>query len=445
MQDLPIVLALLGVAWCAWRKPWVGVLGLVFVSVMHPQGYATGWLVSAPAYLAVGVVVAICASWHFVAERRLPALFWDWRFGVAAAFALHMLATTWLGLIPWFGRELLVDVAKVLPMLVLVLVFIDDREKLWFFLLTIALSIAVIVLKGGYWAVATGFGNRVYGPPGSQYGDNNAFAVAAAMAIPLLVLWWRQVRHKALRWLLVGIIVLSFAAVLSSWSRGGLLSLAVVVLALVLHSRHKFLALLALASIAGAFLFALPDEWFARMQTLSAPTQEGSAAARIEVWRLGWAYALDHPWFGGGMGSWAILSLATGGFRAWHSAYVQIAAEHGLVGLLLWSTLLFGSMIDLSLVMRQAVRHRMPWLRDQAAMLRASLATYAVGSAFLSIGYWELLSLLIVASILTRRFGTVAQPAATGPIPTVALSEKLTIRANEQLISSPSATQVADR
>jgi putative inorganic carbon (HCO3(-)) transporter len=426
MNDLPILLALLAVAWCAWRQPWVGVLGLVFVSVMHPQGYATGWLRGTPAYLAIGVVVGLCAVRQFVVARRLPVLFWDWRFAVAALLAVHMVVSTWLGIIPDVKWGVLADIGKMLPMLVLVLLLIDDREKLWYLLLTIALSIAVVVIKGGFWAVATGFENRVYGPPGSQYGDNNGFAVATAMAIPLLALWLRQVQGRVLKWLLAGLIGLAFAAALSSWSRGGLLCVAVVATLLVWHSRHRGLGLLLLSLVIGVFLFAVPDAWFDRMQTLLAPAQDDSAASRLEVWRLGWDYALAHPWFGSGIGGWFYLSLPTGGFRAWHSAYVQVAAEHGLFGLLLWCALLFGSVVDLSLSMRQARRRRHPWLGHQAAMLRASLAAYAVGSAFLSIAFWELLFLLIVASILTRRVahreaGLIASPGALDVV-----SEKLT-------------------
>ena len=401
MADLPILLALLAVAWCAWIRPWVGVLGLVFVGVMNPQSYATDWLSGAPAYLALGAVVALSTARQFVIERRWPTLFWDWRFAVAGLLAVQMVLSTWMGINPWFGWPKLGEIAKMLPVLVMVLLLIDDREKLRWLLFTVALSIAVVVLKGGYWALFTGFQDRVYGPPSSQYHDNNEFAVAVAMAIPLLALWFGQVRDIGVRVFLGALVALGFVAVLSSWSRGGLLCAVVVATLLVLHSRRRWLALPILAAGIALLLFALPEDWFSRMQTLTAPAAEESAASRLEVWRLGWAYALEHPWFGAGLGGHVYLSLPTGGFRAWHSAYVGMAAEHGLVGLALWCGLLFGTLVDLSLI---AWRHRGGSgrrLADQAAMLRASLAAYAVGSAFLSIAYWELLYLVLAAAILT--------------------------------------------
>ncbi len=411
MVDLPILLALIAVWWAAWCRPWVGVLGLVFVGVMHPQGYATGWLVGAPLYAATGGVVVVSVLRGVIVERRWPVLPpWDWRFAVGGLLAGQMLLSTWWGLNPAVGWGQLGEIAKSLPLLVLVLLLIDDREKLRWLMVTVALSIAVVVLKGGVWALLTGLRDRVYGPPGSQYGDNNEFAVAVAMAIPLLFLWFRQVDDRGLRWFLGVLIGLCFAAALSSWSRGGLLCLATVAGLLVWHSRRKWLALLLLLA-GGALVFGgLSDAWWARMQTLLAPAAEQSAAIRLEVWRLGWDYALQHPWLGGGLGGWVYLSLPSGGIRAWHSAYIGMAAEHGLVGLALWCVLLFGSIGDLSWWLWRHRRGGPPWLADQAAMLRAALAAYAVGSAFLSIAYWELLYLLIVAAILTARFAKASGP-----------------------------------
>lgn len=429
MTDLPILLALLAVAWAAWRRPWVGVLGLVFVGLMHPQGYATGWLQGAPVYAAMGAAVAIASARQFAIERRLPRLWWDWRLGVAGLLGALMLLSTWLGINPWVGWPKLADIAKMLPVLALVLLLIDDREKLRWLLMTMALSISVVVLKGGFWAVFTGLNDRVYGPPGSQYGDNNEFAVAAAMAIPLLALWYGEVRDVGVRVALAVLIVFGFVAVLSTWSRGGLLCALTVALLLVLHSRRKWVALpLLVAGVALAGV-GLPDDWFARMQTLQAPEAEGSAATRLELWRLGWDYALQHPWAGGGLGSWIYLSLPVGGSRAWHSAYVGIAVEHGLLGLTLWCALLFGTMAELS---HRAWRLRggaHAALASQAAMLCASLAAYAVGSAFLSIAYWELLYLLIAASMLTLRLAATSRPvplAAEGLPPGPGVSVKFT-------------------
>lgn len=404
MRDISLFIMLLSLVWLAWRQPWLGVLGLAFLSGMHPQGYATGFMQTFPIYVLLFSVVCLALARDILARRTLPEVFWDWRLVIMILLWVHFILTTYHGLNPWAAWPKLWEVTKILPPLLLALLLIDTREKLFYLNVTMALSIAAVVLKGGYWAVINGFHDRVYGPPGSQYGDNNEFAVATAMIIPLLVLWFSEVRHRALRWVLLGLIALAFAAVLSSWSRGGLLSLSVVALFLVWHSRRKWLALPLLILGIGLMSISLPEQWFARMETLGASELDASAQSRLEVWRLGWAYALQHPCFGGGFEGWIYLSLPRGSSLDWHSAYIETAVEHGLLGLALWGGLVFGSLASLTRLIWSNRRWRLPWLTRHAEMLRAALAAYTVGAAFLGIAYWELLFLLIVSAILLERF-----------------------------------------
>lgn len=404
MRDITLLVMLLALGWASFRRPWVGLLALVFVGVMHPQGYVSGFMQGFPAYFALLVVVALSAGWQLFRGRAWPQLFWDWRLAGFALLWGQFALSTALGINPWAGWPRLLEVTKILPLILLVLLLIESRTKLTWLLLTVALSLAAVIVKGGYWAFITGFHDRVYGPPGSQYAGNNEFAVATAMAIPLLALWYRQTESKMLRGVVAILIALGFASALSSWSRGGLLSICVVALLLVWHSRRKWLAIPLLLVVAGLAIVGLSDEWIARMQTMAAPELEASAATRLELWRLGLDYALQHPWFGGGFGGWVYLSLPVGASRAWHSAYIEIVAEHGFPGLVLWCSLVFGSAVSLTLLIARNRRWQLPGLTDQAAMLRASLAAYMVGAAFLSIAYWELLYLLLASAILISRF-----------------------------------------
>lgn len=410
MRDISLLVMLLAMAWIAWRQPWLGVLGLVFVATAHPHGYVTGFMQGFPAFLSLLAVVVLATVWQSVRQRALPQVFWDWRLLLLALLWGHFVVTTALGMNPWAGWPRLLEVSKRLPLPLLILLLFDTREKLRWLLITIALSIAVVILKGGYWAVITGFQDRVYGPPGSQYSDNNYFAVATAMAIPLLVLWYRQSDHPALRGLIAALAALGFASALSSWSRGGLLGIGVVALLLIWHSRRPWLAAPLLLGGLGVILIGLPEAWFARMQTIATPALEGSAATRLELWRLGWDSALQHPWFGSGFGGWIYLTLPTGASLAWHSAYIELLAEHGFIGLGLWTGLVVGSVASLSWVIGRNRKRPASGLAEQAAMLRASLAAYLVGAAFLSIAYWELLLVLLACAILVSRFERAERP-----------------------------------
>jgi putative inorganic carbon (HCO3(-)) transporter len=407
MADLPLLMMVLALAASAWRQPWVGLLGVLFVGILHPQNYAIDFMRGLPVYAALLVNLLLASAWDFARNRTWPRLFWDWHIGVLLVMWAWFGLTTFFAINPVMAPGKLLDVSKSLVPMLLIGVLIDSKEKLRWLLITLALAIAAIVLKGGYWAIIHGFQDRVYGPSGSAYGGNNEFAVATTMAIPLLMLWFHNLRGERWRWAVAGLVVLAFVSALSSWSRGGLLSVIAVAVLLVLQSRRKWLALPILAIGLGLVLVGLPDAWFARMQTLGAPALEDSAASRLVIWQIGWDYALSHPWFGSGFESWLFFTPPDAEFRAWHSAYVQVAAEHGLVGFALYLLLIGGTLWTLLGLMWHAkpmnsARGKPP-IERMAAALFTALVAYLVGAAFLSIAYWELLFVLLASAWVLRR------------------------------------------
>jgi putative inorganic carbon (HCO3(-)) transporter len=406
MRDLALILMFLGFAWLAWTIPWVGALVMMVLAFMHPQGYADGGMHDVPFYLAMFGMVSLGTLVRYVRDRRIPCLPLDWRLFAIAALWSWFLVTTYYSLAPWAAWDKFREVLKILPTLLLVLLLIDTREKLKYLLITIALAVLLVALKGGYWAVMTGFNDRVYGPPGSPYHDNNAFAVIVAMVIPLLVLWLHESRDRALRVMLIAGIALCYGSIISSWSRGGMLTLGVVTLLLVLASRRKLLVLPLLVLMGTIFFVQLPETWFGRMETFHALQQDQSAQGRLTVWRVGLDNAMQYPVMGTGFDAWPGLTLGLGDLD-WHSMYVEILVEHGFIGLALWALLLFGSLMHLSWLGWVADRVRHPWLGHHAAMLRASLAAYAVGGATLGITYWEQAYILIAATAILSKIGRV--------------------------------------
>ncbi len=409
MRDVSLIIMLLLLAWLALRSPWIGLLGLVFVSVMHPQGYAGPLMREFPAYAALTALLSLSAAWQIYRQKAWRTFFWDWRLGLLALLWGQFFVTTWLGINPWIGWPRLFEVSKALPVFVLILLLIDTPQKLKWLMATIALSLSVVMIKGGYWAIIHGFQDRVYGPPGSPYYGNNEFAVASVMVIPLLAGWLLEMHEKWLRWVLAGLIALAFVSALSSWSRGGLLGVIVVAILLAWHSRQWGKAALIAVATIGVVWLVLPGEWFDRMQTLMSPAQEQSASTRLALWQLGWRYIVEHPWFGGGFGSWVYLSLPTGTSLVWHSAYFDMAVEHGLPGFFLWLGVVLGSVASLSRLVWRAGKTGQANLIRWAAMLRASLLGYMVGAAFLSIAYWPLLLMLLACAILVSRLVNAAQ------------------------------------
>ena len=401
MRDLALLLILAALLWAAWLRPWLGVLGLAVFAYLNPHTYGSGFMRTFPAYQALFAVVCLAMARDVYRLRTFPRLPWDWRILVFLLLWACFIFTTWHSRFPWAAWIKLSDISKLFLALLPTLLLINTRRKFFFLIATIALSFGLVTLKGGYWAVMTGFQDRVYGPPGSHFSGNNEFAVAMAMNIPLLVLWLREAKHRELRWALMVMVALSYAAVLSSWSRGGLITLGVTTFFLLWSGKRRHLMLPLLVAGGVIAVTALPAKWFERMGTISTYEQDESATSRLEAWRVGLAYAREHPLTGAGFDGWIAVQPDPEHPMDWHSSYVEIVTEHGLLGFTLWSLLIFGSMLALSRLVWLARRVRAPpWAGDYAAMLRASLAAYAAGGLFLGLAYWDIPYHLIVLSVL---------------------------------------------
>jgi len=419
VRDVALLAILAGLSLLALRRAWLGAVGLALLGAMHPQSYASGWMAAFPAYKVLFAVTCISLSFECWRARRWPKLFPDWRLGVLALLYADFALTTWFAVLPDTARQRFIEVAALVPPLLLTLWLIDTREKLHYVVVATAAGIALVALKGGYWALMTGFSDRVYGPPESQIGGNNEFAVALAMTIPLLVLWRRQSADRALRWVLAGAIVLCYVAALTSWSRGGLVTLSAMSAVLVWNSRHKPLAAGLLALGVALAVVNLPEQWQARMQSIPEYGQDESFQGRQEAWRQGLAYLREHPWTGSGFEGWRAVNASFGtaaeySARDWHSSYVEAAVEHGVPGFVLWCALLAGTLCSLVLMCRRGKAVGDPWQVDHGAMLAASLVAFAAGGLTLGITYWELYFQLIAYAYIAIRLSRVGRAESRG-------------------------------
>ncbi len=397
MRDIAVLLFLLASIGAAFRRPWLGVLGLAVFSYLNPHSYAWGFMRQFPAYQALFIAVVVAFLVKNKDRQPLPR---DWRIPAFFFLWFYFLITTLDALVPVAAWPRLVEVSKIYLPFIFTLWLINDRQKLYYLIITIAGSIGLLAVKGGIWALGTGFSHRVYGPPGTQFYENNAFAIATLMAIPLLILWLRETANRKLKLALMAAVPLAFASAISSHSRGALLTMSVLVPLLLWHSKRKYLALPVL--LAGIWFAAthLPEEWFQRMETLETYQEDQSAQGRLEAWRDGLDYALHNPLTGAGFEGWRRVTR-----RDWHSSYVEILAEHGVIAFAVWLSLLFGTIISLTRILRRVARlEHMAWAQNWAQMLRASLVAYAVGTLFLGLSYWDIFYHLVFISVLFRKF-----------------------------------------
>ena len=396
LRDLAVLLFTLFVIALAMRKAWYGVLALAVFSYLNPHAYAWGFVRTLPLFEILFLVVAFMTL--FTRDRQpLPK---DWRIPAFFFLWVYFIFTTTQAYYPELAWEKLLFVSKIFLPFIFTLILINTRKKLYYLIITIAASISIVAVKGGIFAVLSGFSYRVYGPPATQFYENNAFAIAVLIAIPLLVLWYRETTNKIIKTGIMVAIPLSYASALSSWSRGALLTMGVVTILLLWHSKRKYLVLPVI--LIGGFLAIqnLPEDWFGRMGTIETYQEDSSAMGRIEVWKDGWYHTLKHPFTGAGFEGWRWVTQ-----RDWHNSSIEMMSEHGFIAFGIWISMILGTLISLTRLPRQARGiPGLEWVSNYSYMLRTSLIAYLVGTSFLGLSYWDILYHLIFISVLVKQF-----------------------------------------
>ncbi len=196
------------------------------------------------------------------------------------------------------------------------------------------------------------------------------------------------------RLLLAGVMALSAAAIVATFSRAGFLSLAFtgVMYLWRFRSRLDFRWLGAIALLGVLALPLVPGRYYGRLATIlnknSDPT--GSAQLRYGDMMLAARYIAAHPVIGAGIGSDILVLNDLRGPR-WtkvHDVYLEIGMDLGLPGLLLFLLLMGYCFRAVGRIRRGRPQSGVPPdLRWLAEGLWISLATFAVSAVFYPASY----------------------------------------------------------
>jgi len=90
--------------------------------------------------------------------------------------------------------------------------------------------------------------------------------------------------------------------------------------------------------------------------------------------------------------------------KAAHSIYFEVMGDTGIVGLLIFLSILGQSLWSRFQIVRMIDRAntQLAWARDMADMLMVSLVAYLVGGSVASLGYFEVVYMLIMLMELLR-------------------------------------------
>ena len=403
MRDIIIIALVLIGALAALRRPWIGIMLWTWLSVMNPHRYTWGLAYSAP--LAAVAAASVVLGLLMTKERESPFK------GQPVVFFILFMA--WVTLSWLAGLDVKGDfdawknVMKIDVMLLLALMLLHSKQHIFALVWVSAGSLALLGIKGGVFTLLSGGGNRVWGPPGSFIEDNNAFALALVMTIPLLRFLHLQVRQRFVGSALVVAMLLCAVAALGSYSRGALLAMTAMVITLWWRGQNKLRTGVLFLGVAIPLLVFMPQEWSARMSTIQSYELDGSAMGRINAWWNSWNIAL-HYFTGVGFNTatselFSRFSPNADTVLVAHSNYFQLLGNHGFVGLLLYVCIWISTWRTEGWLRNQPMLPpERQWTADLGAMGQVSLVGYLVGGAFLNLAYFDLPYALMVLLVLTR-------------------------------------------
>jgi len=235
------------------------------------------------------------------------------------------------------------------------------------------------------------------------YYDVNDLAMLIVCTLPLVLFLWRKPARPSSRVLLAAGTVFLMVALGKTGSRGGFLGFLTVGGYLLLRLRGvSTLQRVTTVALLGTLLVAVAsDKYFERIQTILHPSTDynwsgKSATGRMEIWKRGTGYMLDHPFLGLGPGAFPVAegTLAPEaqerrrygrGFKwsAAHNSFLQIGAELGIGGLILFVTLLAAAFRSLARLRSVPVVE----IAVLAQILTGSLVAFVVTAFFLSQAY----------------------------------------------------------
>lgn len=404
MRDLALLIVIGWIVLQAFRRPWIGILGWTWFSIMNP--HQLSWsLRTMPFAAAIGGATLL--GLFLTKDKRDYSL--DRENITLILFMAWMCITLPFSMIFDSSFELWKRVMKIDLMILVAMVLLHSKRHMMLLAWVLVLSIGFYGVKGGAFTLATGGSYKVWGPELTYIEGNNEIALAIVIVIPLMRFLQMQMTAKWAKVTMSVCMVLMAMAALGSHSRGALLAIAAMALVLWWRGKNRFVGAVVMVVLAVALLSVMPAEWWERMNTIKTYKDDESAMGRINAWWMAWNLAKSN-FFGGGFFIWTAQIFAIYGpdptdVHAAHSIYFMVLGEQGFVGLILFLTLFtMGWFTAGSLRTKARGNPRTQWLSDLGGMLQVSLAGYAVGGAFLSLSYWDLPYNLIVLGVLGRRW-----------------------------------------
>lgn len=412
MRDIVVTLIVFGALPYILMRPHIGVYMWSWIGYMAPHRLGWGFATNLPFAALIGAVT-LAALLFSKEPKRIPLTSITI---TLILFLVWMVITTIFAIDPELSTPQLSKVLKIQLVIFLTLMLFNHRERIHGLVWVIVISLGFYGVKGGWFTLITGGQFHVVGPPGSFIMGNTSLALALVMVVPLMRYLQLQADNKWVKRGLIAAMGFSALAILGSYSRGGLLAVVAMGGFMLIKSKKRGVMIVVLILTIPVAVAFMPERWMGRMQTVQTYEEDSSAMGRITAWMFAIEMAKGR-FLGGGFESFTpinyhtyapdivevLLEKADGRYQGAHSIYFAVLGEHGFVGLFLFLTLGFVSWRTATWIIKYAAdSDSLSWAKNLAEMIQVSLVGFAVGGAFLSLAYFDLVYHLLALLVLVK-------------------------------------------
>ena len=402
MRDLFVSALVVGCLPTCFRRPFIGLLLFSLLAYMRIQDLTWGfarfqrWSFYVAVITFAGYILSGSARRNMLPDLR------NWiMIGLMVAVGLSLVMNGITDARSDTARY--VEYLKIVGIAIFTTAVVKDRNYLRVLVWVIALSFGFFGVKNGIAMILSGGSLKIIQGPGGMLADNNDFALALCMGIPLLFhLGWAE-RRKLMRRTMLAMVPLTMLTVVATHSRGAFLAMTCMVFVLVWRSRNRVGGFATMILVGIAAVIAAPASYKERIATIGSYEEDQSARGRLEAWAVAGNMIAANPMFGVGFDrfqqNYRAYDLKSGpaaggpdtGIHVAHNSYLQIWAECGTPAMALYLLLIVLSYVDIWRVRKMArERYHASWILSYATMLEASLTAFVIGSVFLNRAQFDL-------------------------------------------------------
>jgi putative inorganic carbon (HCO3(-)) transporter len=318
--------------------------------------------------------------------------------GLLAAFTVVLLVSVALSNYP---QEFLAHWDLFIPWLfiyVLIINAITTRERFFVFLMVFLLCTFKMSQHGFRTWMESGFGFSSWGVSGAPGFFQNSGEVGIQMCIYLplsvcVVLALGKRMKGLLRWVLYAMPVTAAATIIASNSRGAMIAAVVTLLWFAVTSRRRWTILAISGVVIWLGLLVMPEQTWERFNGMGT---DDTSQARLLYWTKGVEIMKEYPFFGVGFANWTKYFAAHWasevrffkGIELPHNIFVQVGAELGITGLLVYVALIVYTFVINARTRAIATERGYHFEHWVARGLDGGMIGYLVSAQFISVVYY---------------------------------------------------------